>query len=368
LSLGGTGEQVSDWGNKTANFTQALPEAGWVMDPHFSGGGAAGDLITIRKGDYACRYISAVEPESPSLCSDDEALVACLARLEPKYIQYDITVGCTPDSYVPPEVDPGPVEDPAAADRISFDPGSIRAFVGGKLGTSTSQRYVLFAQEGQEMVVSLQTNPPLNGIIVVYGADGTVLISDHASTAFWYGYLPSTQDYFISVSSSPDYPIAYNMQVTIPPLGDSYTDGFSPIDAAACQGISDLIGASMGIQPQTRFALFSNFAAGLGGVGCQVTAWDTSDIFPDWHATGTAVLNTLIANGWTEDPQYAADGVGGTGTGLTKGDNLCYLTYGTRELDPWVCESYEGPIGICWNDLTPEEMYTKVEINCAVQN
>ncbi len=41
-------------------------------------------------------------------------------------------------------------------------------------------------------------------ILIVYGADGTVLQSDHAGSATFSGVLPSTQDYLIDVRSMAD--------------------------------------------------------------------------------------------------------------------------------------------------------------------
>ena len=368
LSVGVTGEQISDWGNRTSSFVGILPSNGWESDPNFSGGGAGGELLTIRKGDFACTYISEVRPASPSLCSGNEALAACLDRLDPADIVYGITVGCTPDSYVASEVDPGPdvIADPAI--RISFDPGDISAYVNGRLNPLSSQRYVLYAMQGQEMVVSLNMSPPANGIIVVYGDDGTVLISDHATTSFWSGILPLTQDYFISVRSSPDYPISYSMQVIIPPIGDLYTDSFLPSDNPTCQSIVGILGSTMDVDVHTGQALFTDHLTGTAGVGCKITAWGTWDVFPDQNTTSTAVMNALTANGWTEDPQYGAGGAGGFATGFTKNNNLCLYTQLIRELDPWVCDSFSGPIYNCWDAQDDSGMYLEINLNCAAPN
>ena len=55
-------------------------------------------------------------------------------------------------------------------------------------------------------------------ILVIWGADGTVLMSDHAEATRFQGVLPSTQDYYIQLKGSPDSSTEYSMKVTITPL------------------------------------------------------------------------------------------------------------------------------------------------------
>lgn len=105
--------------------------------------------------------------------------------------------------------DPQPV-------RISFQPGASAASVEGSLAAGDMTRYVLRARQGQTMWVTLN---PISGnvILVIWGADGTVLISDHADATTWNGVLPSTQDYYIDVKGSVDVASTYTLQVVIPP-------------------------------------------------------------------------------------------------------------------------------------------------------
>ena len=71
---------------------------------------------------------------------------------------------------------------------------------------------------GQEMTVNLSdSSAGVNAILVIWGADGTVLISDHADATIWAGQLPSTQDYYIHVRSVAQAPVDYNLEVIIPP-------------------------------------------------------------------------------------------------------------------------------------------------------
>ena len=115
---------------------------------------------------------------------------------------------------IPPAA-PQPEPEPA---RIQFAPGAISAQVQGTVAAGRSDRYVLSAVAGQEMTVNLSdSSPGVNAILIIWGADGTVLISDHADATTWVGELPSTQDYYISVRSIAQAPVDYRLEVIIPP-------------------------------------------------------------------------------------------------------------------------------------------------------
>ena len=102
--------------------------------------------------------------------------------------------------------------------RIQFAPGAISAEVSGSLPPAGAASYVLGALGGQTMTVELTFTQGL-GLIIIWGADGTVLISDHAGATEWTGVLPSTQDYYIDVRAAADNPpLKYKLEVTIPPL------------------------------------------------------------------------------------------------------------------------------------------------------
>jgi hypothetical protein len=52
-------------------------------------------------------------------------------------------------------------------------------------------------------------------ILIIYGADGDVLISDHAGATTWTGVLPTTQDYFIDVRSVGSVTAHYSLKATV---------------------------------------------------------------------------------------------------------------------------------------------------------
>jgi hypothetical protein len=105
----------------------------------------------------------------------------------------------------------------AGAKRIEFATGATSATATGQLGPSGADQYVVHASAGQTMTVDL-TFTEGNAILVVWGADGSVLLTDHPEVSHFEGVLPSTQDYFIMVKGQPGGSTTYNMTVTIPPL------------------------------------------------------------------------------------------------------------------------------------------------------
>ncbi len=106
-----------------------------------------------------------------------------------------------------------PTED--APEQITFAPSSTSATVTGSLPASGSDRYVLRAFAGQMMTVDLSFSEG-RGILVVWGADGTVLLTDHAEASSFQSVLPTTQDYFIKVEGRPEGSTTYSMTVSIP--------------------------------------------------------------------------------------------------------------------------------------------------------
>ena len=118
---------------------------------------------------------------------------------------------------LPPTVVNSPMTSPTGdvAERITFAPGSTTATVTGNLPASGWDRYVLRAFVGQAMSVDLAFSEG-RAILVVWGADGTVLLTDHAEVSSFQRVLPTTQDYFIKVEGRPEGTTTYSMTVSIP--------------------------------------------------------------------------------------------------------------------------------------------------------
>ena len=104
--------------------------------------------------------------------------------------------------------------------RITFAPGATSAQVETTLAANEMKRFVVNAMGGQTMIVKITpgTAQDPKAILIIWGKDGTVLISDHAGAIAWSGPLPSTQDYYIDVRSVVQSAAKITLDVQIPPL------------------------------------------------------------------------------------------------------------------------------------------------------
>lgn len=100
--------------------------------------------------------------------------------------------------------------------RVTFNAGATSAELTASLPPFTTGHYVIRVLGGQTMTVEATTTSG-QVILIVYGADGTVLQSDHAGSATFSGVLPSTQDYLIDVRSVGTTTAATTLRFTIPP-------------------------------------------------------------------------------------------------------------------------------------------------------
>ena len=199
-----------------------LEELGWTEDtkaPSCLGTGGWGPGANSRcfmKADAFCELFVHIDPIEESLCSDDEPITACFSRLQPDEIIYTAQVTCARD--ISPTVKT--LESPLI--RIKFEPGAIDARELGEVAAGGIDHYVLKALEGQEMTVNLLDRgdnviPPDTAVLVIWGDEGTVLVSSHADARFWSGELPFTQDYFIDVKSISSTAVPYTLEIIIPP-------------------------------------------------------------------------------------------------------------------------------------------------------
>jgi hypothetical protein len=97
--------------------------------------------------------------------------------------------------------------------RISFEAGATSATVTGTLMPLVNQYYLAHIEAGQLLEVDLfPPNAPMQ--LVIYGVDGTVLLSMMAGAPSFRGTVPTTEDYFIEISANTT--VSFTMDVTIP--------------------------------------------------------------------------------------------------------------------------------------------------------
>lgn len=189
-----------------------MKSQGWVEDIMYQAGGPGGIGTGFRKAGELCQLSVASKPVDPGLCSSNEIFGACWERLTDEQKLFELVIDCAPDSgIVSTPIETGLV-------RIQFAPGSISAQESGTLAAFGRSRYVLRAAATQVMTVNLNITSGSGALLIIWGEDGSVFVTDHSETTYWQGQLPLTQDYFITVVASPDGPVSYTLEVTIPPL------------------------------------------------------------------------------------------------------------------------------------------------------
>ncbi len=176
----------------------------------------AGQTLSLNLTFTEGRAILVVWGEDGDVLLSDHAEVSSFERELPKTQDYHIQVKGKPDGNTSYTMTVSIPAISTGVERIEFASGSTSATVTGQLGASGSDQYILRAQAGQTLNINT-TFAEGAGILVVWGADGNVLLSDHAEVSTFQGVLPTTQDYYIMVKGQPDGNTSYTMTVNIPP-------------------------------------------------------------------------------------------------------------------------------------------------------
>jgi len=175
----------------------------------------AGQTMSLNLTFTEGQAILIVWGEDGNVLLSDHAEASSFEQILPMTQDYHIQVKGRPDgntAYTLAVTIPG-IQ--AGVERVVFAPGSTSATVLGQLNASGSHQYVLHAQAGQTMNISITFTEGM-AILVVWGADGDVLMSDHAEASTFEGVLRTTQNYYILVKGRPDGSTSYTMTVTIP--------------------------------------------------------------------------------------------------------------------------------------------------------
>ncbi len=107
--------------------------------------------------------------------------------------------------------------------RVQFPAGSSSWYTNGDVQPGGSMGYVLYANQGQTMTVTLGTTPASSGTFYIRTADG-VIIQPQAYSS-WTFVLPSSQDYVVGVDNPTQQTIQYSLSISIPPSTTSSSTG-----------------------------------------------------------------------------------------------------------------------------------------------
>lgn len=167
-----------------------------------------------------------------------------------------------PPTAVPPTAAPQP-----SASRIQFAAGATGTTIEGIVDSGQTLYYVLTANATQTMSVKLQS-PNGDVYLGVSGADGQVFLNSSSQQTTWSGTLPTSQDYYLSVTAG-DGKESFTLTVEIPPVAGvptaNVTPSQGPFDPVAVYGtptfedpmtggnINDWTNPQSGLLPNTNY-------------------------------------------------------------------------------------------------------------------
>ena len=177
----------------------------------------AGQTLSLDLSFTAGRAILVVWGEDGDVLLTDHAEVSSFERVLPTTQDYYIQVKGRPDGNTAYTMTVSIPPINTGMERIEFATGSTSATVTGQLEAAGSDQYVLYALAGQTMNINTTFSEGM-AILAVWGADGDVLLTDHAEASTFQGVVPTTQDYYILLKGRPDGSTSYTMTVTLPPV------------------------------------------------------------------------------------------------------------------------------------------------------
>lgn len=192
-------------------------------------GAAAGQTVTIHiAAEPANSLILSVWGADGTLLLSEAAKSSSWQGVVPTKQDYYIavrsiatqTIGYTFSLRIPPLTAP-------EATRIQFQANTTSWNTSGNLAAKAKARFVLRAMSGQQMNVSLSTNPANSAFLYIWSADGTVYTL-MAPTQKWSGVLPANQDYYVEVRSASAQASSYQLSVNIPATASVPTPSDAP--------------------------------------------------------------------------------------------------------------------------------------------
>ena len=159
-------------------------------------------------------------------------VTACAAPVQTSVIENTALPAFTPIPTFTAEVQPTadfptftpPAALPGQSNGIQFKANGTYTDITDTIATGSSKIYSINAMQGQIMSVSILPQIPDGGWgyipMQIKGADGSILCPQPADSEclFWRGMLPSSQDYFVTLTPNGDVP-QFVMRVAINPPG-----------------------------------------------------------------------------------------------------------------------------------------------------
>ncbi|RME51284.1 MAG: hypothetical protein D6796_01320 [Caldilineae bacterium] len=179
--------------------------------------GQSMSVSVLSPGNDALLTVTGVSDGVPYLRLAERATEwqGVLPRTQDYRLQVVAVGGDTPfamEVVIPPL--PTPIPTPT---RIQFEPGAVSATRQGFVAAHGIAEYVVWAQAGQVMTVTL-TSPRNDVFLTIVGADGIPYLRYVTGQTNWHMELPATQDYVLRAVSVGDEGSDFTLQVRISPL------------------------------------------------------------------------------------------------------------------------------------------------------
>ncbi|KAA3660992.1 MAG: hypothetical protein DWQ04_17785 [Chloroflexi bacterium] len=209
----------------------------------YGGAGPLADHSCFVRSNETCETFVHAEPVDNALCENiDGPINNCMDTLTPEQIIHNIVLTCALDSTSSAHPENSPVTQQIPLELLQ---GATDTTVHNSLQPEGLHDYVFYAQEGQEMLVSVYATidgveAPASAVLDI-GVKGYEPLSTYALE--WSGVLPATGEYYIDVKAMADVPVDYALYVQILPLegpvvsdttgavsgGIAYPDSYVPL-------------------------------------------------------------------------------------------------------------------------------------------
>ncbi|MBN2387756.1 MAG: hypothetical protein JXB85_12120 [Anaerolineales bacterium] len=155
--------------------------------------------------------LAACTASGPSSTPDPDAVATLVAaNFEALTAAAPPTPQSTPTAAPPTAT---PLQESAPPIRLAFAPGATFGTAVISLLPGQTQTYALGATGGQPLMTSV-ASPGQNAVLSISGQDGSQLLNEATGYTSWWGILPTSQDYFITVHAGPAGGV-YTLGVTI---------------------------------------------------------------------------------------------------------------------------------------------------------
>ena len=278
-----------------------------------------------------------------------------------------VAVALTQTAAAPPVEQQPEIQAVTDAVLIEFQSGSTTWYTNADLEAGASAHYILSGLAGQQVTAWLTPDPApdgsnLNAALNITSADGQ--LHSTSPEVYWSTVLPSSQDYFIDITSFSNEPLNYQIVLKISPVTIDPTLGamYDLIPDSLCQELGVTASEALGVDftVQTR-APFFDAIAGEAGQGCYLGAGGNGTQLTNPQDIIDKLVNS-VGLGWGEQLMYAAGGPTGSSVGLIRDMGLMLISAKWEPAMGVECPA-DQPISEC--NLLPEQKNYMIEINIA---